>query len=164
MARGEDDALSWSGDDDPTLDVVSRDPADSLPAGYTAVGRGSRPHEDAADAPESEQETPSAGQKAPGGMGNAALVTLGVLGGVYLLWTIGWLLGGLRLADYAQFLVSPVGFQVSLWLAVAASPIWFLTVFLLTRRSKLWLRLSMLIVGVLVLLPWPFIMVGAVGT
>ncbi|MBA8817400.1 hypothetical protein FHX48_002499 [Microbacterium halimionae] len=166
MARDDDEALSWGGDDDPTLDVSSPDPADSLPDGYTAVGKGSKPHIDEAlttDA-DTDADVSTTDEGTSHGMGNAALVTLGVIGGVYLLWTIAWLLGGLRLADYAQFLVSPVGFQVSLWLAVAASPIWFVTVILLTRRSKLWLRIVLLIVGILLLLPWPFIMVGAIGT
>ncbi|MBN9200222.1 MAG: hypothetical protein J0H70_02380, partial [Microbacterium chocolatum] len=39
------------------------------------------------------------GRACVGGAGNAALIAVGVLGGVYLLYAIGWLLGGLRLQE-----------------------------------------------------------------
>ena len=96
-------------------------------------------------------------------MGNAALVSLGILGGVYALFTIGWIIGGLRLEGTAQFLVSPVGYRFAFWLAVIAPALWFATVYLLTRLSKPWLRLVWLIGGLALLVPWPFVMIGAVG-
>ena len=43
-----------------------------------------------------------------------ALVGLGVLGGVYALYAIGWLIGGLRLQGRAQYLVFDVMYQGSL--------------------------------------------------
>lgn len=96
-------------------------------------------------------------------MGNAALIGFGVLGGVYLLFTIGWIVGGLRLAGVAQFLVSPVIYQFALWLAVLAAPLWFATAHLLTRDSKTWVRIVWLLAGAALLVPWPFVMTGAVG-
>ncbi|WP_336633198.1 MULTISPECIES: DNA polymerase III subunit gamma/tau [unclassified Microbacterium] len=183
MSTGrDDDALSWGGDDDPTLDVGRTSPAEpapatpraseadardagagtseaapALPDGFTAVGKGSaevgRIDADGtvtmpADAPQTS---------------NAMLVTLGVLAGVFLLFTIGWVVGGLRLQGTAQFLVEPVGYTVALWLAVAAPAVWFVTVLLLTRTSKAWVRLVWLIGGLALLVPWPFILVGAIG-
>jgi hypothetical protein len=41
--------------------------------------------------------------------------------------------------------------------------VWFVTVFALTRRSRAWVRLTWLIAGAVLLLPWPFIMLGAIG-
>ena len=55
-------------------------------------------------------------------------------------------------------------YQGSFWLAVLAPILWFATVFLLTTRSKPWVRFAWLIAGVaLLLVPWPFILIGAVG-
>lgn len=166
--RRDEDAFAWDGDDDPTLDTGAAQPASppesepdaaapALPEGYAAVGKGAdtvgRVHRDGT--------VTMPGERAP--MGNVALIALGVLGGIYLLFTIGWIVGGLRLQGTAQFLVSPVAYQFALWLAVLAAPLWFAVTFLLTRSSKTWVRLVWLLAGVVLLVPWPFIMTGAVG-
>lgn len=188
MNTGRDeDALRWDGDDDPTLDVGTRaaareagagsnravdpaaaddpaaeadDPAQplALPDGFQAVGK------DSAKVGHIEKDgtVVMPGDTAP--MSSPMLITLGILAGVYLLFTIGWIIGGLRLQGTAQFLVSPIGYQVALWLAVAAPALWFVTAYGLTRASKSWVRIVWLIAGLVVLVPWPFIMVGAVGT
>lgn len=174
MSTGrDDDALSWAGDDDPTLDVgahtvpvpATAAPAPpSLPVGYTAVGKGS-------DLPRrADQPVPDGGDvvtapepDAPASVGNAALIGLGVLGGVYLLFTIGWVIGGLRLQPLATFLVSPAAFVPALWLAALAPAIWFGVTLLLTRASAAWVRFAWLAAGVALFIPWPFIMIGAVG-
>ena len=179
MAGRDDDALTWDGDDDPTLDVGSVDAAEpvdaapatgetaALPEGWSAVGRGSEgvATADAADpaAREASEPEPAAadGHRAP--MGNVELVTLGVIGGFSLLYAIGWLIGALRLQDTAEFLVSPIAYQVSIWLAAAAPLVWFVTVYLLTAGARTWVRFLWLIGGVVLLVPWPFIMVGAIG-
>lgn len=169
MTRGsDDDALAWDGDDDPTLDVgakVTAPPPETapptetpaLPDGYTAVGKGSdevgRVHADGSVSMPVERQP----------MGNATLITLGILGGVYLLYAIGWIIGGLRLQGRAAYLVTDVMYQGSFWLAVLAPLLWFGTVFLLTLRSRAWVRIVWLIAGVALLLPWPFVMIGAVG-
>jgi len=156
MAPGrDDDALAWDGDDDPTLDLGTTSKA--LPDGYTAVGKGSeevgRVHADGS--------VTMPGDRVP--MGNAVLISLGILGGVYLIYAIGWLIGGLRLQGRAQYLVTDIMYQGSLWLAVLAPLLWFATVFLLTLRAKPLIRFAWLIGGVVLLLPWPFVMIGAVG-
>jgi len=163
MARGtDDDALAWDGDDDPTLDVgpaVTEPEPDgrALPEGYTAVGKGSddvgRVHADGS--------VSMPGERRP--MGNATLIALGILGGVYLLYAIGWIVGGLRLQGRAAYLVTDVMYQGSFWLAVLSPLLWFGTVFLLTVHSRPWVRFVWLIAGVALLLPWPFVMIGAVG-
>jgi hypothetical protein len=166
----DDDALTWDGDDDPTLDVGATAPAESptLPTGWSAVGKGS----DTVDPATADAETPdaAAGVPAPAAttaarepMGNALLITIGVVGGIFLLYTIGWIVGGLRLEGTAQFLVSPLAYKFGFWLAVAAPVAWFATVFLLTRGSRAWVRIVWLLAGVALLIPWPFIMTGAVG-
>lgn len=187
----DDDALTWDGDDDPTLDLGSSEPgaegrpaeADDiepsdaepeasdettavLPEGFTAVGKGSERVTSAGDDAESSPEGVAAdgaatAEKTP--MGNAELIVLGVLGGVYALFAIGWLIGGLRLQGWRPFLVTDAMYQGSLWLAVLAPVLWFATVFLLTRAARTWVRFAWLVAGVVLLVPWPFVMIGAVG-
>jgi hypothetical protein len=171
-AGRDDDALTWSGDDDPTLDVgVSAPTGDThvepesaadaepaaLPEGFTAVGKGS----DEVGRIEEDGSVTMPGEPAP--LGNAMLIALGVFGGAYLLFAIGWLLGGLRLQGRAAYLVTDVMYQGSLWLAVCAPLLWFATTLLLTQRSPAWVRIVWLVAGVVLLVPWPFIMIGTVG-
>ncbi len=152
----DDDALSWGGDDDPTLDVGA--PAPGLPEGFTAVGKGS----DEVGRIDADGSVAPAGEPAP--MGNAALVSLGILGGVYLLYTVGWIIGGLRLQVIAPALnLIPAAYVPAFWLAVLAPSIWFATALVLTRRSVTWLRFVWLAAGAVLLVPWPFIMIGAIG-
>jgi hypothetical protein len=167
----DDDALTWDGDDDPTLEVrtsaeetSAAGAGDELPEGWQAVGRGSEqltPAAEAADrAATTADETPP---PARASLGSAALLSLGILGGVYLLYAIGWLIGGLRLQGARAYLVTDVMYQGALWLAVLAPVVWFGTVFLLTTGAKPWMRFTWLVAGVVLLLPWPFVMIGAVG-
>ena len=175
--RSHDDAFSWEGDDDPTLQVdqpsepepaaepvhaAEPEPAvdaapPALPDGFTAVGKGS----DGVGRIEADGTVVMPGERAP--LSDAALLGLGVLGGVYLLYVVGWIIGGLRLQGTAEFLVSPVAYQFALWLAVVAAPLWFGVAYLLTRDAKAWIRFAWLVGGALLLVPWPFIMTGAVG-
>lgn len=180
----DDDALTWDGDDDPTLahgatgepdpdaepEAETPSPAEpskgGLPKGFTAVGKGSDTLA-SADAPQSAASDASTApetavdERRP--MSNGALIAFGVLGGVYALSAIGWLIGGLRLQGRAQYLVLDVMYQGSLWLAVLAPLLWFATTLLLTRVSRTWVRFAWLGAGVVLLLPWPFVMIGAIG-
>lgn len=153
---GDDDALNWGGDEDPTLEVGAPRGA-ALPDGYTAVGRGS------SEVGHIEADGTVVPAGAPRPLGNAMLIGLGILAGAYLLFVIGWIIGGLRLQDVSVFLVSPAAYVPAFWLAVLAPAIWFGTAYLLTRRSAGWVRISWLIAGALLFIPWPFIMIGAVG-
>lgn len=160
MGRDTDDeALAWDGDDDPTLDAPKR--AEPLPTGFAAVGKGSDEFERAAEA--NVAVVADAPATEPASMSNVALLSLGVFGGVYLLYVIGWIIGGLRLEFYAITAVSPALYYASLAFAIAAPVIWFGTTYLLTRDAKTWLRIVWLLAGAVLLVPWPFLMVGAVG-
>ena len=130
MARPDDDALSWDGDDDPTLDTGA--PASvAKPAADTSTHATA---DAATTAPAiSEAAPPAEEERAP--MGNAMLITIGVLAGFYAIFTIGWVIGGLRLRDAAHYAVADVAFQGPLWLSVLAPALWFGTVYLLTRGS-----------------------------
>lgn len=154
MVSRDDDALSWDGDDDPTLapQAAPRRPASapepaSPPASDAPVGTDAEPvvADDEAE---------------PATVSNAALVTFGVFGGIYLLLAIGWFIGGSRLQFVAQLFISP-GAHIAAWvLAIAAPAVWFAASFALTRSRPVWLRIIALVVGAVVLLPWPFLMTG----
>jgi hypothetical protein len=171
MARPDDDALSWAGDeDDPTLDPGAPEGAAPASRPADAPEPAAAPPEPAVE-PEPEQRpadetTTGEPEPAPRRLGDAALVTLGVLGGVYLLWTVGWLLGAMRLRALIQMqpdaVVDPM-FHGSMVLGILAPAIWFGGAWFLTRGRPAWLRIAALLVGVVVLVPWPFVMVGVIG-
>ncbi|WP_125132183.1 DNA polymerase III subunit gamma/tau [Microbacterium sp. 10M-3C3] len=163
----DDDALSWDGDDDPTLDPgkaenaprpdaaprrpAQRDaaaPARPLPTGFTAVGKGS------------ERVAPPS--PAPEPLGNAALVGIGMIAAAFILFSVGWLIVSVRLQAVADALPVAAPILVTLTLAAAAAPlVWFGTVYALTRRSRTWVRFAWLVVGVVLLVPWPFLGTGS---
>ncbi|MFD5214660.1 hypothetical protein [Microbacterium sp. NPDC058345] len=168
-ADPDDDALSWDGDQD-------RHDA-HLPKGWRAVGKGSdQVAHDAADAPapassseptaahpDGADERVRPGDEGPDGLGSAALLALGVLGGVYLLYTVGWIVGGLRLRSLAPLIVSEAMYLPWFVLAVGAPALWFLTTWVCTRRSPTWVRMALLAAGAVLLIPWPFVTMGALG-
>lgn len=152
----EDDALSWDGDDDATLVTggrAARTPtaADAvrpsnqeteLPTGWSSVGSPGRveAHE-TRDRPQT---------------GSTALIVLGVLGGIYLLYTIGWIITATRLHASTTDAVSAFMATLGSWLAVLAPPAWFGLVFWLTRTGSR-RRIIWLVVGAIVLAPLPFV-------
>jgi hypothetical protein len=159
----DDDALSWDGDDDPTLDTgTPREPTSTpvLPEGFTAVGRGA---EDVGrvETDTAVDEDAAKDADAPAGMGNTALITLGALGGIYLLLSIGWLIGANRISLVAGAFLDPTAFLVTVVLAILAPPLWFVTTLLLTRGRHIAVRIGILVVGALLLVPWPFVLAGA---
>lgn len=179
MARRDEDALSWDGDDDPTLDTgaptlaapepSTRDvvppeaPASQAPPMPPAPPAADPQPATGSAPPEPEPATESEPESEPETLGTVSLVALGVLGGVYLLFAIGWLIGGLRLQGRYQVLVTDAMYQGALWLATAAPLIWFATTLFATRTSRPWVRWLWLVFGALLLIPWPFLMIGAVG-
>jgi hypothetical protein len=158
----DDDALGWAGDDDPTL--VSGRPG----AGQTAEPAASAPATPAPattapadDLPEGWAVTGSPGGyvDAPAGrtpMSSPALVGLGILSGVYLLYTIGWFIGVGRLENSLTAPLAQFMFSLGTWLAIAAPAVWFASSFWLTR-GKPRLRWTWLILGAVLLAPLPFI-------
>ncbi|HXH35534.1 MAG TPA: hypothetical protein VNJ54_14205 [Plantibacter sp.] len=174
----DDDALSWAGDDDPTLD----------PAGDREVDRSSdealeelapqTPTAPQRPAPVSGSVTPAPSGSVPPAarerstsvvdaatssgereqMSSTMLVTLGIFGGVFLLYSVGWLISAFRPdAAVPSDTVGQFMFNLGQGLAVAAGPVWMAATLWLTRRSTPWVRIAMLLLGVLLVLPWPFL-------
>jgi hypothetical protein len=138
-ADPDEEATTWAGDTDPSH-VAAPEP--KAPA-QAVVGNDVKP-----------------------AMPAALLITYGVLGGAYLLYTAGWFASVVRLnavrASSGDAL-SEIMFQLGEFLAIASPLFWFGAVFLLTRGRKMRgrkviVRLLWLLAGILVLLPWPFIL------
>ena len=137
MADSDDDALTWDGDD--RLQAPARPPA-----------RAAAPSGSDADRASS---------------GGLALVVLGVLGGVAVLETVFWIRGivALSAASPLDAGAGSIGEVAALVanaaggvLAAAAPLVWFGAVAWRVRTPAT--RLAWLVLGALLLLPWPFLL------
>jgi len=146
-ANRDNDALSWGGENDPTLDQGT----DALPEGWT-VPRGAEPATPGRGVAATTR-TPEQADAA----GSVVLVVLGILAGFYLLYTVGWFIGASRIENpLSSDPVSGFMFSLGVWLSVAAPLLWFAATFWLTHDHPR-ARLVWLILGVVVLAPMPFI-------
>ena len=134
MAELDDDdtALAWAGDEKP---VVAK-PAETRIVEVAPV--------------EAKPQIPA-----------ALLVTYGILAGAYAIFTLGWVISVQRYTS--SFLTSPEPLNAFMFglgeiLAILAPALWFVATFLLTRGRKPLVRLSALLVGLLLVLPWPFVL------
>lgn len=156
-------ALTWDGDEVQTARPsrrAKRKRADEQSASDSA---GVAETEPAAVDGESNTSEPEGDHKADG-MTNAELVTFGVFGGVYALFTVGWMIAGNRLSEIVGLMgVNQTAYTVAWFLAVAACPAWFVTSLMLASGKKAWVRIASLLGGALLLVPWPFVMMGALG-
>ncbi|WP_460802188.1 hypothetical protein [Microbacterium sp. GXF6406] len=158
MTTDADDALSWEGDEDQPARPSARREKPVLPDGWAAVGKDSetvgRLDED------DDRVRAEVDVQEPASISTPLLVFLGVIGGVYLLYTIGWISSAAKLGPNV-FLAGVAGeFGIALWAAAAAPALWFAASWALTRSSRTWVRVSALLAGVLLLVPWPFVMTG----
>ena len=131
-ATEDDDALAWAGDE---------------------------PSRPTPPAPRVEMvEQPSTAKQS---MPAPVLVTYGILAGVYLIYTIGWVITVQRYnaVTPASFdVLSAIMFQLGEFLAIASPALWFAAAVLLTRSRKPLVRLLVLLAGLIAVLPWPFVL------
>lgn len=176
MTTDPDDALRWEGDEPDAPDASAKNEPPAAPDARTSAD----PALEAVRAAQSTAETPAAEHVAtagttpaaeaeadvddePAGIGNAALVFYGIIGGVYLLFAVGWIVGGFRLRPRASLLLGDWTYFPWMWLAALAPILWFAAAWVLTRGSATWIRIVALIAGAALLVPWPFVMFGTVG-
>ncbi|WP_243225174.1 hypothetical protein [Microbacterium sp. CIAB417] len=159
MTSDAEDALSWEGDDD-------RPPRRaSLPPGWNAVGKGSDGVITEGESAEADSDEPPAESDVePAGMSTAMLLLVGVFGGIYLLYTVGWVIGGINIKPLANLIVSDAMYLPWFVLAIAAPALWMLVAWVLTRGRAAWVRVLLLLAGAVLLVPWPFVMMGAIGS
>ena len=150
----DDEALTWAGDDEPAPSSATAPaakasaPSPKVAPGWRVVGKPGAP----AVASDTQPRTQ---------MGSVALVVHGILGGMYLLYVIGWLIAAQRDSAAPADIVGSVMYTIGLWFAVLAPALWFGTVLWLTRGAvSSRTRLIALAVGVVVLIPVPFLVGG----
>jgi hypothetical protein len=86
------------------------------------------------------------------------LVTYGVIAGILLIYTVGWIITVGRSGFTSSEVLVEAMAQLGEFLAIASPALWFAVVFLLTRDAKPLVRLLLLLLGLLVVLPWPFLL------
>jgi hypothetical protein len=87
----------------------------------------------------------------------AVLVSFGILGGIYLLFTVAWLITALRNPTQFQDPLGNAMFVIGLWMAVAAPALWFGGVLVLVTGSHPWRRILCIALGAALFIPWPYL-------
>jgi hypothetical protein len=153
MSTHDDEALQWAGDNDERLSQSSSPKTPRRRGGASAVSGEPIVASASVSQPPRADET---GDEAPG-LSSFALLAFGVVGGIYLLFSVAWLITVLR--NPTQF-DDPLGnfmFVAGLWMALAAPAAWFGAVLFLGRAKPAWVRLVFLVLGAAAVIPWPFI-------
>lgn len=132
----DDAALSWGDADDAT-------------------------HVDAAHNPVAVRERGERDPAAPETSG--ALVGFGVFGGLYLLCTVAWLLTASTAYVSGVDTVLTLFVEVLRFLAILAPALWFTVVLWAARSSRTRTRLLWMLLGAVVLFPWPFLLTRSFG-
>jgi hypothetical protein len=153
----DDDALTWAGARDPSLyetpEVKApKPPKASKSAKVLSSGTSAAPEAaPASEGPEADDDD----ELAPA-TSSVVLISLGLLGGIYLLYTVGWFISWQRLVYTDPDALELAAFRAQQVLAIVAAPLWFGATLLFTRERKPALRLLWLVIGAVVLVPWSF--------
>jgi len=171
MSTEDEEALAWAGDNDERLTTGSTSVS---PVRKRRASPVSSPESPSVSSPAEEpsgQWSPSETLPEPvveehdeedlGGLSSREGIFLGLLGGVYLLFSAAWIVTALR--DPVQ-IADPLGsfmFTFGLWLCALAPAAWFSATLVFGRhRSFLW-RLTLLTLGAILVIPWPYFIRGA---
>ncbi|MDQ1572923.1 MAG: hypothetical protein QOH44_482 [Actinomycetota bacterium] len=167
----DDESLTWAGGRDPSY-VETPEPVNPLRKKKVARVRrsavpgpvlpeselpelGDEVDDDTEDDTDVDHETEL--DELPPVASAAVLLSLGVLAGVYLLYTVGWIVSLQRMLYFAANSLDQDAFRIQQLLAIAAPLLWFLATLLFTRKHSPVTRLVWLVVGALLLVPWSFI-------
>ena len=90
--------------------------------------------------------------------GRARLLGTGVFGGVFLVFTVGWILSVQAIPNGASDLFGEVMWQFGEFLAIISAALWFSATTYLTRETRTAVRFGWLVLGVVLLVPWPIIL------
>lgn len=146
----DDEALTWAGGRDPSHYETPEAKAPKLPR------RGKRAESGAQDASEPDAADGD-GSDLPPVTSSAVLVSMGILGGIYLLYTVGWIITVQHAGSLAATPLEHVAVTLKEFLAIAAPALWFAATLFLTRGRRPLIRLVWLVIGALALIPWPFV-------
>ncbi|TXK16328.1 hypothetical protein [Homoserinibacter sp. GY 40078] len=96
----------------------------------------------------------------------AGLLATGIFAGLYLAVTVGWVISVQQLGYPGLDLAGEIMWQFAEFLAMVAPALWFLAVHTLTpegTRHRGIKRVGWFALGLGVLVPWPFLLLGAFG-
>lgn len=82
----------------------------------------------------------------------------GIFAGVYLMYTVGWIIGVAQLPLTGPDLLTEVLYQFAEFLAIIAPAAWLTATLVISRGRSAWHRFGWLALGTLVLVPWPFLL------
>ena len=85
------------------------------------------------------------------------LVGTGVFAGIFLGYTVGWILSVQAIGSGATDLFGEIMWQFGEFLAIVAAALWFSSTTYLTRECTTRFRFGWLALGVLLLFPWPIV-------
>lgn len=91
---------------------------------------------------------------------SALLITYGVFVGAYVLFVVGWIVAVGNIAIPVIDVLPTIMYRLGEFLAVVAPALWFGVVFLLTRGGNTRRRVLLLLLGLVLVAPWPFILGG----
>ncbi|MES1169926.1 MAG: hypothetical protein ABUL47_04480 [Leifsonia sp.] len=87
----------------------------------------------------------------------ARLVGTGVFAGIFLAYTVGWIIAVQGTGYAGTVPLGEIMWQFGEYLAIIASALWFGATTMLTRESRSLVRFGWLALGVVLLVPWPII-------
>jgi hypothetical protein len=162
MSTPDDDALTWAGDPDRETTNITWSAPKARKASTASDRRLSRPRSGRIETPVSRRkrdgfDTPTASATQPTTSANVELIVTAACAAAYLLVTVAWLIVALR---NPLAIADPVGnamFIVGLWAAVAAGPLVCGGVIVLAKHLSLARRSVLFILGLVVLIPWPYL-------
>ncbi|WP_146076288.1 hypothetical protein [Rathayibacter rathayi] len=160
----DDEALEWAGEGaDPTLAAgEARARRRAAAAGGSADDAGDGSGDGSADGSGADGSGDD-GSGDDAASSSALLIASGIAAGIYLLYAIAWAITATRQGPTVVQRFEPgdgLGqgmYSLGLWLAVAAPPVWFAVVLLVTRDSRVRTRVLWLVAGLVVLAPLPFL-------
>lgn len=146
-------ASGWTveGAAEPALEAVA-DPAPELLAGAELDAADASAAEHADDADDARPQ-----------VSNGALVALGVFGGIYLLYTVGWFIVAQAYSAVNALTAAGSGSiggilqQIVFWAAPFAPALWFFMALALSRGNRTARLAILLAIGAVVLLPLPML-------
>jgi hypothetical protein len=97
-------------------------------------------------------------EPAPPANNSVLLVVYGIFAGIFLLYIVGWIIAVQSIDNSGAGALALVLDRVAQFLAFLSPAIWFFGVLLMVPNIRPRTRILLLVLGVLVLAPWPFIL------
>ncbi|GAB2822926.1 hypothetical protein GCM10027022_11800 [Alpinimonas psychrophila] len=169
MIDNDEEALAWAGDNDERLTTgstskspvrkrraspsASPDTTPTSPAAAETVAE--RQAVEQSWSP-SENVAAKIDEDGPGGLSSREGIVLGVLGGIYLLFSAAWIVTALRNPVQIADPLGSITFIAGLWMAALAPAAWFAATLVYGRRRSFLWRFILLTVGAILVIPWPY--------